>query len=635
MLRGIHKASSTWLGKGVLAVIMGFLILSFAVWGIGDIFRGFGLSSAVKIGKTEISIEQFREFYNERLRQFGRRLGRPLTPDQARALGLDQQALRDLIAETTLDEQAKALRLGVTNADIVRRITSDPNFRGPTGKFDQRIFEGTIRQAGYTEARFIDVQRNLLLRRQIAESVGGDLLVPATAMKAMDQYQNEKRTIEYLTFGPAQAGSIAPPTQAVLQKYFDERKVLFRAPEYRKISLMPLAPADVAKPEAVSDADAKQYYESRKGSYGTPEQREVRQMVFQKPEEAAAARERIAKGLSFADLAKERGLKDADTDLGMVKKSSIIDPAVADAAFSLKSGEVSQPISGRFGTVLVQIGKTEPGTQKTYEDVAPQIKREIAEERAKSRISDLRDKFEDERAAGSTLAEAAKKLGIKFRTIDAVDRSGRGPNGQPVPDLPRSPDVAAAAFASDIGVDNEPLQLQSGGYLWYDVTSITPARDRTLEEVKDKVETSWRNDEIAKRLKAKTEELVGKLKAGGTLAQLASETALTVQKAADLQRRKPAGFVPPKVVDAVFHTAKGEVASSEGSKETERFVFRVTDVIDPKLDPNSEQGKTIAASLKNSFADDIVASYIAQLERNFGITLNQAALRQIIGGADN
>ena len=264
----------------------------------------------------------------------------------------------------------------------------------------------------------------------------------------------------------------------------------------------------------MSDADAKNYYEQHKASYGTPERRELHQIVFPKPEEAAAAHERIAKGASFADIAKERGLKASDTDVGMVTKADIIDPAVADAAFALKAGEVSAPVKGRFGTVLLQVGKIEPGNQKTYEEVAPQIKREIAESRAKTEIGNLRDKFEDERAAGSTLAEAAKKLGLKSRTIDAVDRSGRGPDGKPVADLPTTPDVIAAAFASDVGVDNDPLQLPDGGYLWYDVTGITPARDRTLDEVKDKVEARWRDDEIAKRLQAKADDMVGKLKAG-------------------------------------------------------------------------------------------------------------------------
>jgi peptidyl-prolyl cis-trans isomerase D len=635
MLRGIHKASSTWLGKAVMASIMGVLVISFAIWGIGDIFRGFGLNSAVKIGKTEISIEQFRQFYNDRLQQIGRRLGRPLTPDQARALGIDRQALRELIAETTLDEQAKALRLGVPDADIVRRITSDPTFLGPTGQFDRFRFEEIIRRAGFTEARFVDEQRQVMLRRQIVQSISGDLHIPLAAMTAVDQYQNEKRGIEYVSLGPAQAGDIPAPTSDVLDKYFNDRKVLFRAPEYRKIALLTLAPADIAKPDAVPDADAKTYYEQHKASYGTPEKRDVRQIVFPNSEEAAAARERIEKGLSFADLAKERGLKESDTDLGLVTKAAIIDPAAADAAFALKSGEVSQPIKGRFGSLLLRVDKIEPGTRQTYADVAPQIKRELAESRARTAIGDLRDKFEDERAAGSTLAEAAKKLGLKSRTIDAVDRSGRGPDGKPVPDLPKSPNVVAAAFTSDVGVDNDPLQLPGGGYLWYDVAGITPSRDRTLAEVKDKVESSWRDDEIAKRLKAKTDEMVAKLRNGSTLTQVATQAGLTVQKAADLQRRKSGGFVPPKVVDAVFHTAKGASGSAEGATQTERFVFSVTEVTDPKLDPASEQGKAIAASLKNSYADDIVGGYIAWLEKDFGVTLNQAALNQIIGAAAN
>ena len=149
MLRGIHKASSTWLGRGIMAVVMGGLVVSFAIWGIGDIFRGFGANSAVKIGGTEISIEQFRQFYTERLQQIGRQFNRPITPDQARALGIDRQVLGQLVAETTLDEQAKALQLGISNAEIASRITNDPTFRGVNGAFDRDRFEQVIRDAGY------------------------------------------------------------------------------------------------------------------------------------------------------------------------------------------------------------------------------------------------------------------------------------------------------------------------------------------------------------------------------------------------------------------------------------------------------------------------------------------------------
>ena len=632
MLRGIHKASSNWLGKTVLSVIMGLLIVSFAVWGIGDIFRGFGLNSVAKIGNTEISIEQFRQYYSDKLQQFSRQLGRPITPDQARGLGLDRQLLGQLVAETALDEQSKKLRLGLANAEISQRITSDPNFRAPNGQFDRARFEQIIRQAGYTEGRFVEEQRRVTLRRQIAQSISGGLIVPVTAQAAINQYQNEKRSIEYLALGAAQAGDIPAPTPEVLGKYFDERKVLFRAPEYRKITLLSLTPADVAKPDAVSDADAKSYYEQNKNSYGAPERRDLHQIVFPNAEEAAAAHERITKGLSFADLAKERGLKDSDTDVGMMAKSDIIDPAVADAAFALKPGDISAPVKGRFGTVLLQVGKIEPGQQKTYEEAAPEIKHEIAQSRAKAEIGNLRDKIEDERAAGSTLAESAKKLGLKAIAIEAIDRSGRSPDGKLIADLAKTPDVVSAAFGSDVGIDTDALQLPNGGSLWYDVAGITPARDRTLDEVKDQLAARWRDDEIATRLQAKADEMVGKLKAGTALAQLASEARLKVETATDLQRKKPAGFAPAKLVEAVFKTAKGTPGSAEGDAQTQRFVYRVTDVIDPKLDAASPEAKQLSTTLQNAYADDIIGEYIARLENDHGVTINQSALNQVVGG---
>jgi peptidyl-prolyl cis-trans isomerase D len=632
MLRGLHKASSTWLGKAVMAAVVGVIAISFAIWGIGDIFRGFGRNAVATIGGAEISIEQFRQFYNDRLQQLGRQVGRPITPDEARARGLDRQLLAQLIAETTIDEQAKQMRLGIDNAEIAKRIMSDPSFRGANGQFDRQRFEQIIRQAGFTESRFIEEQRRSMLRRQLAQSITGDLKVPTTALAALNQYQNEKRTIEFVVLDAAQAGDVPAPTPEVLSKYFEERKALFRAPEYRNITLLFVAPADLAKSEAVSDADARAYFEQRKDSFGKPEKREVRQIVFQKPEEATEARERITKGATFDDIAKERQLKESDTDIGMVAKSDIIDPTIADAAFSLKPGETSEPVKGRFGTVLLQVRKIEPGEEKTFEQVAAQIKREIAESAAKSEVGNLRDKIEDERAAGSTLAETAKKLGLKSVSIEGVDRSGRGIDGKPVAGLPQSPNVISAAFANEVGVDTEPLQLPGGGYLYFDVTGVTPSRERPLEEVKDQVVARWRDDEISKRLQAKADDLVGKLKAGTSFAQAASEAGLTVQTAKDLQRGKPGGFVPAKTIEAVFRTPKGIPASAEGGKETERFVFRVTDIIDPPFEAGTPQGQAITTTLQNSYTDDLVGEYIGRLENDFGVTVNPAALNQVIGG---
>ncbi len=633
MLRGIHKASSGVIGKGIMAVVMGLLAISFAIWGIGDIFRGFGQSNFAEIGSASIGIEQFRNYYNDKLSQLGRRMGRPITPDQARALGLDRQILSELIAETALDQKARQMRLGVSDEEISRKIMSESAFQGVNGKFDRARFEQTIRDAGFTEARFVQEQRALTTRRQIALSLTGDLKPPLAAQNAINMFRNEKRSADVVVLGPAQAGEIAPPSPEALQKYFDERKALFRAPETRKVTLLSLTPADLARWETVSDEDAKAYYEQHKADFGTAETRHLRQIVFANPDEAKAASDKIAQGASFEDIVKERGLKESDTDLGTVTKANVIDPAVAEAGFALKDGEVSKPVKGRFGTVILKASEVVPAKQQSYEDAAARIKQTIALERARQKIGDLRDKIEDERAAGSTLAETAKKLGLAAVSIEAIDRSGRDAAGNPVAGLPAGVDVISAVFSSDVGVDNEALQLPSGGWVWYDVTGITPSHDRTLDEVRSQVETRWRDDEIATRLKAKADDMLGKLKAGGKLAGLADADGLKVEAVADLQRGQPKEPVSAATLDAIFRTAKDAAGAAEGDKPTSRVVFVVTGIDDPALDTKSPEAMRMLDALRNGYSEDILGEYVAQIETELGVHINEAALAQITGAS--
>ena len=626
----MRKASSNWLGKIIMAVVRGVLIISFGVWGIADIFRGFGQSTLAKIGHTEISTEQFRQLYTEKLQQIGRQFGRPLTTDQARAFGLDRQVLQQTIAEAALDEEARRLGLGQSDAETMRVIFADPNFKGVGGAFDPARFQATIRQFGFTEQRYVADQRKVSLRRQIAGTISAGLEPPKVLIEALSRFQNEQRSIEYVKLDAAQAGTIDPPSPETLAGYFDDHKTQFRAPEYRKISFVAITPEDIGKWSEVSDEDARKLFEQRRGKLGTPEQRQVSQIVFPNAEEAMAARNRIASGMSFEDLAKERGLNPSDVDLGLIAKSAIIDPAIADAAFSLPSGEVSQPVQGRFGIALVKIGKIEPGSEPSYESVASNLKKEIATERARKSVAELRDKMEDERGGGAGVIEAAQKLGLTAVTIDAVDRSGRLPNGQLVADIPRGLDVVSQAFNSDVGVDNDPIQF-NGGYVWYDVLGITPSRERNLEEVKDQVEARWRDDQIASRLRTKATEMVQKLEHGGNLADEAAAAGSKVETASGFRRDASLPGVPAGAITAAFRTAKDGVGQTAGAGGGEWIVFRVTDVNVPPVDLASEDMKKLKETLERGLTDEQVAQYVTRLETDIGTSINQAAFAQITG----
>ncbi len=616
-----------------MTAAMGALIVSFGYWGIADIFRGYGQSTLATVGHTEISVNEFRQLYSDKLQQLGRQFGRPLTPDQARAFGLDRQLLEQTIAEAALDEETSRLGLGQSDAETMRLILSDPNFKGVNGSFDPQRFQAIIRQFGLTEARYIADQRKLSLRRQIAGTLSAGLQPPNALMEALMHYQDEQRSIEYVKLGAAQAGTIDPPSSAALAGYFDEHKAQFRAPEYRKVAFVVVTPEEIGKWQDVSDDDAKKLFEERKDRLGTPEKREVSQIVFANVEEATAARARIASGLSFDDLSKERKLNSSDVDLGMVSKSGILDPAFADAAFSLPSGEVSQPVQGRFGVALLKVGKIQPAVQPSYESIAQDLKKEIAIQRARDQVATLRDKMEDERGGGASVLEAAKKLGLTATTLDAVDRSGHLPNGQPA-DIPPGLDVVAQAFNSDVGVDNEPISYR-GGYVWYDVLGITPSRDRTLDEVKDQVEARWREDQIASRLRSKATEMVQKLGQTGSLADEAASIGVKVETATGLKRDGSVPGLPSNVIAAAFRTAKDTAGQADGQTDTERFVFRVTDITVPPVDLASDAAKKLKESLQSALTNEQLAEYVTKLEKDIGTSINEAAFAQITGASSN
>lgn len=608
------------------------LIASFALWGINDIFKGFGQSVVAKVGRTEVSVEQFRQRYQQRLQEFTRQLRRPPPPELARVI--QAQVLEEIVQGMLLDERTRRLGLNVPDDEIRRWIESQAAFR-PTGLYSNAYFQMYLRESGQTEQRFVEDRRRIMRGHQLTQAVSSTVPVPKAIVEGANRHDNEERTVEYVLLDRARAGEIPAPTDDELAKYFEARKPNFRAPEYRKLVLLVLTPAELVRWIQVSDEDARKAYEARKARYTTPERRQVLQIVFPNADEAQAASARIKQGLSFKDLAAERKLTDKDIDLGNLTKAELTDPAIAEAAFALAEGAVSEPVQGRFGFALLQVPKIEPGSVRPFEEVAAELKNELASERVRSEIIEKHNKIEDARAAGRNLTEIAQAEALNVRVIDAVDRSGRDPEEANVPDLPQGVNVLPTAFTTDVGYEADPLQVPGGGYVWFEVAGITPARDRELAEVKAKVEARWRDDQVAERLRAKATALVDKLKAGTAFAEAATPDDLKVETASALKRGRATEVISNLAVNEIFKTPKGAPGSAEGSNPTEYIVFRVTEITVPPLDPASPEAKRIDESLSNALGQDLFAEYLALLRAEIGVTVYDDAIRRAVGGSSD
>ncbi|MGI9381661.1 MAG: SurA N-terminal domain-containing protein [Methyloligellaceae bacterium] len=626
MLDSLRRGASSWVAK----ILIGLLVLSFAVWGVEDMFRIFGQRSLAKVGDTEISSEEYSNALQTELRSLGQRFGRTLTMEEARAIGLDALVLQRLLGNAAIEIHAAELKLGISDKAIADSIVSNISFRDATGRFNRQLYQQQLLSNGLNEQSFVAIQRKASLRRQLTRVASDVSVTPKTLLAAMDQFQNQTRVLRYFSVPVAKLGAIGEPSEEDLRKYYDGNKRTFTAPAFRKLGLLTLSPSELSRSIEIADDELRASYEANQASYTTEEKRRVLQISFPDMAAAEKAHGRLTSGADFMALAKELKFSESDVDLGKVTKSSLADPIVSEAAFKLKKDEISTPFQGQFGPIIVKVTEIEPKVVRTFDETKSEIRGQLAKERAANDILDLHDKIEDERAAGRTLAEIANKLSIKFTEVAAVDRRGNGPDGKPVAAISDSGQVLRTAFESDVGVENDPVETQDQGFVWLDVLGITPEKLRPFDTVRDKVAVEWRIAEERRRLAKKGQELVDRAKKGEPLEAIAKAFDAEVKQSKPLKRSDSDDGVPKAAVNQAFALSRdgvGSVATDDGKA---RVVFKVTKIEQP-APLNAERAKQLEQQLQSSLADDLLTQYVGALRLGYGDSINQSAYNVATG----
>jgi peptidyl-prolyl cis-trans isomerase D len=630
MLDTLRKYASGWVAQLLMAV----LVLSFAVWGVSDIFTGFHANSIAQVGSAQVSLAEFQRRYDIAMQTLSARLGQAISPQQAIQFGVPNQILNQLVFEATLDDAANKMGIGISNQTLGEKISQDPQLFGPSGTFDRSYLNNLISAQRMTQDQFIINRREQYIRDQIVDAFGGGLVAPDAYMRAIHEYTTEERSISYLVINAPSQADIADPSEADLADYFAAHKSEYRTPELRALQYFTLSPDQIANAADVSDADAKQRYDSQTARFSTPEKRDVQQIVFKDRAAAAAAAAAISSGKTFDDILAEQKLKPADVDLGLITRDKIIDPAVAKAAFALPEGGVSGVVDGQFGPVIVRVTKIEPAVVTPFDQVKESLKKEIATERAASSIQNLHDAIEDMRAGGATLDEVSAKYDLKLVKVAAVDSNGNNADGKPVADLPKG--LVSAAFQSDVGLENNPLEPAPATYVWYTVTNVTAPRDRTLSEVHDQVVSAWKDEQRQKKLTAESDAAKSRLDGGTAIATVGTDLSLPVQTADSLTRRsKPSGDLSAAVIQAAFTGPKGTVEAADGAQPMTRVLLVVNDVTTPTYFSGAPDLAQAQTQLSSQMEDDLLALYGAQIRSHTEVRLNQAALQQALGVSAN
>ena len=627
MLNSLRRGALNWFAKGLL----GLLVIAFAVWGIGDVVRNVGRGTLATIGSSQITVDDYRQAYQDEMASLTRRFGRRLTSEQAKMLGVEQRALSRLISAAAIDHHARDLQLALSDEGMAEIIRNDPGFQGPDGKFSKELFQNFLRQIGLSEGRYVTTRRQEELRDQLTESLLSGLAPPQAMLETLYRYREERRVIEFFTPDFDKLITLAEPEESKLTEYYEQNKARFTAPERRKINVLALTRDAAKQRTSVSEEELKAGYDADKEKFNIPEMRRITQLTFPDKAAAEAAYAELSKAGNLAEAIAKLGFKESDIELGLLAKRDMIDGKIAAAAFALPKDELSQPVDGQFATVLLRVAEIVPGKQRSFEDVKGEISDRLVEERANLELQTLHEAIENDRYSGKPLREIAEKLKLPFLEIADIDRTGKTADGKPAVAEADAAKVAQAAFSGNAGIEAEAVELADGGYAWVDVLQVTPEQQKTFPEVAAEVKTQFLDQQRRSEVSSLATKFVDRLNQGEAFEAVAIAADAKAEKTNPVTRSTSPPGLTANAVQQAFTLPKGRAASAPTTDGKGRSIIRVSEII-PAPAPTPEQTAALKTELNRQLQTDILAEYIAGLQARYGLTLNQEALKQALGG---
>ena len=622
LLRGFSQG---WTAKILIALLIG----SFALWGVsGSILSGSG--TVVQVGDTTISAQEYRAVYDNQLNALSQQAGRRLTRQEADIFGLRNNVLALVTTGAVLDENAKNMGLGISKTELAKSIANDPALRDFSGKVDPEAIKRTLRNRGITQEEFENDRKRQAIRDQLQAGITGSLDMPSVFEEAIALFRNETRTFDYVAIGSEVLESTPVATEENVKEFYEANKTNYMAPEYRKLTLLSLQAAELVKPQEITDDEIRAAYDARKNNLRTTETRRIEQLVLKDMAEAEAVNEKLASGASFEDVVTELGKTIADIDLGVVTQGELPDTKVSEAAFAAELNKPTDIIEGLFGPVIVRVSEINAETTTAYNDVKDELRNELALQKAGDEVFNLYDAVEDERAAGSNLADTAKALNLTTRTVTKIDAQGRDVNGNAMNDIPVLQQLLRVAFESQPGDDTRELPVGNDGFLWYEVDEITPTRQKELTEVESDVRDAWVAQETNTKVQEVAESIADRIRKGDDMNTVLAEmlpvdsigSSVQYETTAPLTRNAQEPKIGNTAISEGFDAKKGDIKVAQAPAGNV-IVLRVADVQEPEDKTVPEDA---IQQLNAAAADDVLTQVIQDMQSRLDVTINPGGI---------
>ncbi len=608
-------------------ILLALLILSFGVWGIGDYVSPQQSNDVVAtVGDSVITSAEFQSEVQFQVSQLQSVLGNNFTIQKAKAMGITSNVLNSLVERKVLSEGAREMGLIISDDLVSRKIRSDDRFKSQSGNFDRFRFNETMQRAGLSETGYIALYKGQLIQNQLLSGILNGQVVPKILVESLYKFRNEKRSMNFIKINHNSFRNIPVAQEEDLKKFHKDNSSQFTAPEYRSITLIQIQIKDIIGEIDVSDQEIKESYDDRIDEFKTAELRTIQQILVSNENKSKEIYNKIIAGHKFIDAAKKLAKLDPESlELGSLTRDQIPLKEISNTVFSLKKNIISKPIKSPLGWHILRVTNIKKAKQKVLSEVSRQIKKSIAEEKAVEALYNLSNKFEDELGGGSTIEEAAKRLNFKIRNIQALSADGNDLSDKKVPNI--DPEVIQVAFNTEDGQDSTLTDLGDKGYFILRVNGITPPSLRVFEKIRDKIKIAWQLNQQSIAAEKKVKSLIDRMKGGTSLAEIANELKIKVQKSSEFLRTG-AGLkiqLPGQLVSALFAAKRNEAVTA--SNDTVSYIAQINTIKSARSDADKKAAKALEKQLRENLKSDMSTQYANALREKLGVNIDNQAIQ--------
>lgn len=635
MITAFRRYLETWVVRGFFLI----MVAAFIVWGVGDVVRmvGSGATWAAKVGGETIEGQQLQQAFQQDMAQAMRNLPSGQEPSQQMRDAIGQQALQTLISQAAIDQEMSRLRIVTPDEAVRQMVFSIPAFRGSNGQFDRQVFEAALRNNGLTEPRFLALVRTDLAQRQLSEAVTAGATAPELLVHPLYEARFEKRSADMVEFPFAAAPQPAAPTEADLQRWYDNHPDLYSAPEYRKIKAIVLSPETLAKDIPITDAELHAAYDQRTSEYVQPEKRSAE--VISIPDEAkaktlAATWQGGADWAAMQKAAQQAG--GSAISLDDATSEQFPDPGLAKTVFSATPNQVTAPAKGALGWFIVRVTSVKSGSTRSFDEVKDELRKQVLAHKAADMMYDRANKVDNVLGTGAGLDQMPSDLGLVGIT-GTLDEKGNTAAGTPAP-IPGSPELKAAlikaAFDAQKGDPPQLIEVQTpstGGSAYYalSVEDVIPPAVKPFDTVKDEVVADWMRDARRHTEEEAAAKLLTAVKGGQSLADAAAVAGVTVRRTPMVTRGTTEEGMPSQLEQVLFGLKKGEPTMVETPDE---FVVAMpAEIVEADAKTDAAGYAQVRTAVSRSVASDISSVFTNALRERAQPRINQSVVDSITG----